>query len=113
MDYGDYRRSLKPIEESLNRIVDERDYNSAKTVAEMQNFFREAIRVNQWEEKRQQEFLLLMSVCVNWGQNGIPLEEAAAKRKRDEEQKERLNIFTQMMNEGIRRHHINEERFQK
>ena len=55
---------------------------------------------------------VVVSVCFNWGSEGIPLEEAKIRRAKRQEQEDRLAIFNGMMEEsaGIRRGVVNANR---
>jgi hypothetical protein len=52
-------------------------------------------------------------ICFNWRVTGIPHPEAKEIRTKMNQNEESLKVFNEMMGEGIRRHHINENRFQK
>lgn len=55
----------------------------------------------------------LQMICFNWRITGIPHPEAKEIRAKKNQNEESLKIFNEMMGEKIRRHHINENRFQK
>lgn len=56
---------------------------------------------------------VILMICFNWRLKGIPHPEAKEIRKKTNQKEEDLKIFNEMMGEKIRRHHINENRFQK
>ena len=102
----DYGHWIQGIRQQFERIFDERDYNSKETLESALQYFVGAKKAMDENEKEQQRMRHLMSVCVNWGQIGIPLEEAEERRKWQQKETERLNIFNDMMGEGIRSYHL-------
>ena len=102
----DYGHWISGIRKQFERIFDERDYNSKETLDSALEYFVGAKKAMEENEKEQQRMRHLMSVCVNWGQIGIPLEEAEERRMWQQKETERLNIFNDMMGEGIRSYHL-------
>lgn len=102
-EYGYWADEMK---RQFQRIFDERDYNSEETLESALGYFKGVAHFQQKQKEQQEKYRLLMSVCVNWGQKGIPLEEAETIRKKREEETLRLNIFNDMMDEGIKSYHL-------
>ena len=64
---------LEMMRQKIDRIYDERDYNSEQTLEEMKFFFMAAQHIINEEKRERKEFQSSVSICSNWGTRGIPL----------------------------------------
>ena len=64
---------LEMMRQKIDRIYDERDYNSEQTLEEMKFFFMGAKHIINEEKRERKEFKSSVSICSNWGTRGIPL----------------------------------------
>jgi hypothetical protein len=83
---------LEMMRKKIDRIYDERDYNSEQTLEEMKFFFMGAKHIINEEERVKERFESSVSICSNWGTRGIPLE---INMKRNE--KNRLNTLNEII----------------